>query len=129
MKPTPQAPTVIGPRGPARTVDGPLFLICPRCALSIRVRTPWLLVEHCPRCVASAHIPVRLFRSPLPAEELYANGSAPTTERPPSAAPLRHRAELIDPIGAFDRNRDESGLNSIEHASARRSSCITAAGR
>ena len=53
------------------------FLICPRCGLSIQPRARWLTVEHCPRCIARAQIPVRLFSSPLPSSELYRDGLAP----------------------------------------------------
>jgi hypothetical protein len=28
------------------------YLSCPRCALSIRVRASWLVMERCPRCLA-----------------------------------------------------------------------------
>ena len=50
---------------------GPVFLNCPRCRLSIKPRRSWLAIEHCPRCLACARIPVRLFSSPLPPGELY----------------------------------------------------------
>ena len=81
---------VIRALDPSRGTDGPLFLNCPRCGLSIRVRAPWLAVEHCPRCLARARTPVRLFFSPLSAEGLDAKGSRqmPTgTRRPHLAAP------------------------------------------
>jgi len=39
-----------------------LLLRCPRCGLSIRPRARWLAVEHCPRCLARARLPVRLNR-------------------------------------------------------------------
>lgn len=58
-----------------------LFLNCPRCGLSIRPRARWLAIEHCPRCMARAQIPVSLFASPLPTAELYPDGSAPAVER------------------------------------------------
>jgi hypothetical protein len=61
--------------------DGSLFLNCPRCGLSIRPRARWLAIEHCPRCMARAQIPVSLFASPLPSAELYPEGSAPDVER------------------------------------------------
>ena len=28
------------------------YLSCPRCALSIRIRASWLVMERCPRCLA-----------------------------------------------------------------------------
>ncbi|MFZ0383663.1 MAG: hypothetical protein WCD11_30145 [Solirubrobacteraceae bacterium] len=61
--------------------DGSRFLNCPRCGLSIRPRAPWLAIEHCPRCMARAQIPVTLFASPLPPAELYPEGSVPSVER------------------------------------------------
>lgn len=51
------------------------FLNCPRCGLSIRLKVSWLTVEHCPRCIARAAIPVKLFTSTLPAAELRLEGS------------------------------------------------------
>ncbi len=68
--------TVIGERNPA-TPREPLYLTCPRCGLSMKPRQRWLAIQHCPRCLARSRIPVRLFSSPLPAHELYAEGSAP----------------------------------------------------
>jgi hypothetical protein len=71
------------PTGRPISVDRsePVFLNCPRCGLSIRVRATWLAPEHCPRCLARARIAVRLFFSPLSPEELYAKGSAPGPDR------------------------------------------------
>lgn len=56
---------------------GLTFLNCPRCGLSIRPKVSWLTVEHCPRCIARARIPVKLFSSTLPAAELYPEGAMP----------------------------------------------------
>ncbi len=28
------------------------YLSCPRCGLAVRVRAPYLTMEHCPRCLA-----------------------------------------------------------------------------
>jgi uncharacterized C2H2 Zn-finger protein len=53
------------------------FLNCPRCGLGIKPRAPGLTVEHCPRCMALARIPVKLFASPLPPSELHPPGAAP----------------------------------------------------
>ena len=58
------------------------FLNCPRCGLSIRPKARWLTIEHCPRCMALARIPVKLFSSTLPAAELYSEGSAPHAKLP-----------------------------------------------
>ena len=64
------------------------FLICPRCGLSVKARTGWLTVEYCPRCIARAQIPVRLFSSPLPSSELYRDGLAPNARS--ATADQRH---------------------------------------
>jgi hypothetical protein len=64
---------------------GPMFLNCPRCRLSIRVRARWLAMEHCPRCLGRDQILISLFSSPLPTTELYPEGSAPDpADRPPA---------------------------------------------
>lgn len=49
---------------------------CPRCGLSIGIRSPWLTITHCPRCLARARALVEMFSSELPSDALYANGSA-----------------------------------------------------
>ncbi|MGB0092460.1 MAG: hypothetical protein WBP81_08000 [Solirubrobacteraceae bacterium] len=84
------------------------FLNCPRCGLSIRPKTSWLTIEHCPRCIARARIPIKLFSSPLPTTELYRAGFAPnasaTTDQAagPAARFIAARdgldARLIDPM-------------------------------
>jgi hypothetical protein len=56
---------------------GLTFLNCPRCGLSIRPKVSWLTVEYCPRCIARARVPVRLFSSTLPGAELYPEGAMP----------------------------------------------------
>ena len=56
------------------------FLICPRCGRSIRPRSRWLAIEHCPRCLARARVAVSLFRSPLSPAELYNAGSEPSAD-------------------------------------------------
>ena len=43
------------------------YLNCPRCALSIRVRAEYLIIRHCPRCLARAQLPVPLYETPAPA--------------------------------------------------------------
>ena len=53
------------------------YLNCPRCGLSIGIRSPWLTITHCPRCLARARALVEMFSSGLPSDALYANGSVP----------------------------------------------------
>jgi hypothetical protein len=55
----------------------PLFLPCPRCGLSIRQRRQWLANERCPRCLARSRIPITLFASALPADELFGDDLTP----------------------------------------------------
>jgi len=57
-----------------------LYLNCPRCGLSIGMRSPWLVMTHCPRCIARAHTAVEMFSSEMPASMLYASGSLPTAD-------------------------------------------------
>lgn len=38
----------------------PVHLTCPRCGWGITLKTRWLAVRHCPRCVARRHVTVRL---------------------------------------------------------------------
>ena len=66
---------MIGERDAAAPARAAMFWNCPRCRLSIKPRRPWLAVavEHCPRCLAHARIPVMMFSSTLPAGELYHN--------------------------------------------------------
>jgi hypothetical protein len=56
------------------------YLNCPRCGLSIDVRSRWLAVTHCPRCVARAHTIVELFSSRLPARALYGESWRPRAD-------------------------------------------------
>ena len=55
------------------------LLNCPRCGLSIRPKVSWLTVEHCPRCIARARIPVKLLSSTLSAGELLVRSREPRT--------------------------------------------------
>jgi Zn-finger nucleic acid-binding protein len=57
-----------------------VFLNCPRCGLSIKPKARWLALEYCPRCMARARTPVKLFSSTLPAAELYPDDAAPNPE-------------------------------------------------
>jgi hypothetical protein len=64
----------------ASDTRGELFLNCPRCGLTITPRAAWLVVRHCPRCLARSHTAVELVSSRLPAKALYASGSAPRSD-------------------------------------------------
>jgi hypothetical protein len=47
------------PERPTRRRDvGAGHQTCPRCLLTIRVRTPALALDYCPRCLARARMPV-----------------------------------------------------------------------
>jgi uncharacterized C2H2 Zn-finger protein len=82
--------------GQARSAAGWSFLRCPRCGLGIRPRVSWLAIEHCPRCVAQAHIAVRLVSSPLPTPQPHKDESPPggerDTPRPPAGGHVDRRA-------------------------------------
>jgi hypothetical protein len=54
-----------------------VYINCPRCGLSIGLRSRWLAIRHCPRCIARAHVVVEMFSSPLPSSALYASDSIP----------------------------------------------------
>jgi hypothetical protein len=56
------------------------YLNCPRCGLSIAVRSRWLAITHCPRCVARARTVVELFSSRLPARALYGENCLPRAD-------------------------------------------------
>ena len=55
-----------------------VHLNCPRCGLTITPRTQWLTIGHCPRCLGRDRIAVEMFRSLLPVDELYAEGTERT---------------------------------------------------
>ncbi len=42
------------------------YMTCTRCGLTIRLRAPYLTVEHCPRCIARAGLvrPMQLTEGP-----------------------------------------------------------------
>lgn len=63
-----------------------VFLNCPRCGLSIRQKSQAAHREHCPRCLARAQMPVRLFVSTRPTTEWYRYGSGPYAEHPRTGA-------------------------------------------
>lgn len=59
-------------RDPGSNGAGTIHLNCPRCGLTITPKANWLTVEHCPRSIARSGVPVRLFTSTLPTDQLYA---------------------------------------------------------
>lgn len=61
--------------------DAAVHLNCPRCGLSIEMRSRWLAIQHCPRCIARAHAVVEMFSSGLPSSVLYATDSLPRADR------------------------------------------------
>ncbi len=63
------------------------YMNCPRCGLSIRLRTGVAAIRHCPRCVARHRLLVELFGSPLPAETLYEQDRVPGALRSPPRNP------------------------------------------
>jgi hypothetical protein len=52
-----------------------LYMNCPHCRLSIERNPHWLTIKHCPRCLGQNRTLVELFKSPLPAQVLYADNS------------------------------------------------------
>jgi hypothetical protein len=62
------------------------YLNCPRCGLSIALRSRWLAITHCPRCVARSHTIVELFSSRLPAPVLYVENWLPRADAEPHLA-------------------------------------------
>jgi hypothetical protein len=61
-------------------------LNCPRCGLSIALRSRWLAITHCPRCVARSRTIVELFSSRLPAPVLYGENWLPGADAEPHHA-------------------------------------------
>ena len=55
----------------SRGRDEAVFLVCPRCRLSIPSGARGVTGTPCPRCSARAGVAVELFCSRLPASELY----------------------------------------------------------
>jgi hypothetical protein len=62
---------------PLRRGSGTVFLNCPRCELCIARRADRLTIEHCPRCVGRAGLPVRLFVSARPSIAWHRDGRPP----------------------------------------------------
>lgn len=73
-----------------------LSVDCPRCGLSIGIRSPWLTVLHCPRCVARARALVRMCSAEPPSDERYANPSISRADisNPAPFNPLPEEAAL-----------------------------------
>jgi len=60
-----------------------LLLTCPRCGLSISPKVHWLAIEHCPRCLAHAHVAVTLISWPPTGEDVWHEPRpAPRADRP-----------------------------------------------
>jgi len=57
------------------------YVNCPRCGLTIRPRTEWLAIEHCPRCLARRRAAVNVFASTLTAAELYGERATPADDQ------------------------------------------------
>ncbi len=67
------------------------FLNCPRCRLSLEMRSRWTAIRHCPRCLGRTRTLVELFSSPLAADVLYADSLRPRGAVGPEARPVpRH---------------------------------------
>ena len=77
---------------PGADRSAPLHLNCPVCGLTITPKASWLTVEHCPRCMARRHVPVRMFASTLPDEQLYATDAAAGADHLPPVADRKQRA-------------------------------------
>jgi hypothetical protein len=73
---------VMGAHDPEASACEVSFLNCARCGLSLRPRAGWLTIEHCPRWMARARIPITLSSSPLPTIELHCEGFAPGARSP-----------------------------------------------
>jgi len=64
-----------------------MYLNCPECHLSLHIRWPALLIEHCPRCIARRQQSVPLvtsdmpYRTPLAAGRLARGGNQVATGR------------------------------------------------
>ncbi len=70
------------------------YLNCPRCGLSIEVRSPLLAIRHCPRCIGRSRTVVELFGSGLPVDALYAENSRPAVASRRRAARSQRSAPL-----------------------------------
>lgn len=62
-----------------------MSLTCPRCGLTILPRADWLVVEHCPRCLARRHSAVRMLAFAA------ADGLFDDRPRPPDARQIEER--------------------------------------
>jgi len=63
-----------------------IYLNCPDCGLTVTVRAPWLMLDHCPRCMARRRTAVRLRAGARPANKPSAAADAAARANP---APLR----------------------------------------
>lgn len=88
----------VSPRASSAGLGAVVHLNCPRCGLTIVPKATWLVVEHCPRCLARRRLAVRMFASTLPAAELYAKESR-------SVRDAVDAAERSDAQGRSSRSR------------------------
>jgi hypothetical protein len=65
------------------------YMTCPRCGLTVRIRTPYLALERCPRCIARARALVGMEFS-----------NAPPTLAPVDRLEVRGRTSLAAPAHA-----------------------------
>lgn len=78
-----------------------MFLNCPRCGLSIRKRADrpeWLTLEHCPRCLGRARIPVKLVSATGPGSDWHRSSAISAGgQRISPAPPTMSRAARAAP--------------------------------
>ncbi len=63
------------------------YMNCPRCGLSIQLRSGRTVIRHCPRCIARHRLLVELFGSPLSTETPYEEDRVPGALPFPSKRP------------------------------------------
>jgi hypothetical protein len=52
-------------RWPTDSSLGTRYLSCPRCGLSLALKSQWPAMKHCPRCVARSRTLIELSSSPV----------------------------------------------------------------
>jgi len=81
--------SVMNPNRSASRRDTTPLLSCPRCGLSIRPKIHWLAIEHCPRCLARAHVAVGLISSPPTDAIVHRSRPALRVDSPGARAAVR----------------------------------------